>query len=165
MNVDVENLAPFINRLEKFDKDVSKELKAGIKSGANVIVDSARRRIMGNPISNWGRWIDAGVMPKSTDGRDLSFNPTKVRSGIKAVPTRRRKAGVVVAYGIDVMSTNPAGSIYELVGSRGRTPRFTDRFGGGPYPRTLYPAYYEGIGEAMRIIESAVDDAARKVGL
>ena len=82
-------------------------------------------------------------------------------------------SGVTTAFGYSVVSSTPSGNIFEVVGSgrrtRGRRGRafassLNRQHGAGPLPRTLFPAYYEGIDDARRMIEAAIRDAERKVG-
>ena len=112
MKFDVEGLAPFINRLEKFDKDVSKELKAEMKKGADVVAKAAGSTVSGVPISGWGTW--------NHQGRDLGYNPSKVKSGFKVATNRYRRRGVTAAFGYDVVQANAGGSVYEVIGDKSR---------------------------------------------
>ena len=166
MKFDVEGLAPFINRLEKFDKDVSKELKAEMKKGADVVAKAAGSTVSGVPISGWGTW--------NHQGRDLGYNPSKVKSGFKVATNRYRRRGVTAAFGYDVVQANAGGSVYEVIGDKSRVTgpqgeQFVDSVvaasSGRRNPRTLVPAYYEGIEQARERIKAALKDAMRKVGM
>jgi hypothetical protein len=164
MKVEVDGLAAFINRLEKFNKDVSKELKAEMTKAASLVVSDAKSAAPGAPLSGWGRWIDAGVMPKSTGGRDLSY-----KSGYKTVTNRYRARGATVGFGKDVSTSNPGAGIFQFAGTQNRTPNFTQqivlRFGAvKKVPRVLGPAYYRNMPEVRARIESAIRSAQRKVG-
>lgn len=171
MRVDVKGLASFVNRLEKFDQDVSKTLKAELKSASSVVAGRASGLQPNTVLSNWGRWIDSGTMPKSTAGRDLSY----AKRGYKVKTNRYRNKGAVTSFGMDVESVGPGAGILEFVGSQNRTPKFSDpivsRFGPVPkgsrgfMPRILLPAYYMGMSEAAQQIEAAVRAAEKKVGL
>lgn len=171
MRVDVQGLAALVNRLEKFDKDVSKVLKNELKSAASIVASNATARQPSTVLSGWGRWIDAGVMPRSTGGRDLSY----AKKGYKVKTARYRKRGVTTGFGMDVMAVGAGAGILEFAGSENRTPSFTEPivsiFGAVPQgskgfmPRILLPAYYAGMKEAKPIIEAAIRDAERKVGL
>ena len=44
LNVDVENVPEFINRISKFDKDIYKTLQAEIRQGLTAVADDARQR-------------------------------------------------------------------------------------------------------------------------
>ena len=167
MKFEVEGLAPFINRLEKFDKDVSKELKAEMKKGADVVAKAAGSTVSGVPISGWGTW--------NHQGRDLGYNPSKVKSGFKVSTNRYRRRGVTAAFGYDVVQANAGGSVYEVIGDKSRVAegtqgeQFVDSVVANSSarrnPRTLVPAYYEGIEQARERIKAALQVAMRRVGL
>ncbi|CAB5217025.1 Bacteriophage HK97-gp10, putative tail-component [uncultured Caudovirales phage] len=171
-----DDLAEFINRLEKFDKDVSKTLKADLRAGAGEVAGEARKRIaaVGVPLSNWAYgWKEQD----REDGRDLIYSIARANAQITPIAYRARKAGATVAFGMYVVQKNPAASIFELAGSknavskgtRGGSSSFNEnvlnKYGGGPYPRILYPSYYAGMKAAQAKIEEAVREAAWKVGL
>lgn len=167
-----DNSAEFINRLEKFDPDVSKALKKEIRQASGDIVKASRSiwDSYGLPLHNWGYgW-------NTSTGRDLVFHGSAAKGGVKARQYRARKAGVTVAYGYQVVQTNAAAAIFELAGSdndeskdtRGGSNTFNqnllNKYPNAPFPRVLYPSYYAGIGPARKRIEAAVQEAARKVG-
>ena len=165
MRVEVDGLAAFINRLEKFNKDVSKELKSEMTKASNLVVKDAKGSAPDAPLSGWGRWIDAGVMPRSSGGRDLSYT-----SGYKQVTNRYRRRGATVSFGKDVVTSTPGSGIFQFAGSQGRTENFTAqiirRFGPvKKLPRILGPAYYRNIPQVRARIESAIRRAEKAVGL
>jgi hypothetical protein len=174
MKMTVEGIAPFINRLEKFDKDVSKTLKKDMRSAADEVRKAAVKRLPnGNPISSWGRWRQGG--------RDLDYVPNRVRRSYKTVTNRYRNLGVTAAFGYSVVTENAAAAIFEQIGAdsrKGNTSWFSsdqfirtvvNRHGQRPRvkggKRVLLPAYYEAMPNARRKIEKAIREAERKVGL
>jgi hypothetical protein len=164
--VDIEGLAPFINRLEKFDKDVSKQLKKEMRGAAGLIVAAAKMRVLKQPLSNWGAWI------YSSDKRDLGFDVATVRRGYKVETNRSRNRGITTAFGYDVVQRSAAGAIFEYAGSVTTGSVFNrnllknnDRLIRGTQPRILARAYYDVIHEARARIQTSIQDAARKVGL
>lgn len=167
MLVKVDGLARLVNQLEKFSPEVSKALKSEMRSGAQIVAKEAQSRVPGIALTTWGAWTAAKT------GRDLSFNGNAVKRGIKPVTNRYRRRGATVAFGYDVVSSTPAGNIYEVAGPGTRTTspageafvRSLNRaWGSGPLPRTLFPAYYAGIDRARSQILDALRDAERKVG-
>lgn len=170
----VEGIAPFINRLEKFDKDVSKALKKDMRSAADEVRKAAVSRLPGGrPISGWGNWRQ--------NGRDLDYEPNRVRRSYKTVTNRYRNLGVTAAFGYSVVTNNAAAAIFEQVGAparKGNTSWFSsDQFirtlvnRYGPRPnvkggkRIMVPAYYQAMPAARDKIEKAIREAERKVGL
>jgi hypothetical protein len=175
MRLTAKGIAPFINRLEKFDKDVSKTLKKEMRSAADDVRKAAVKRLpSGNPISNWGRWGN----PRN---RDLNWEGNRVRKSYKVDPQRGRNLGVTTSFGYSVITRNAAAAIFEQIGAdtrKGNTAWFSgeqfirtivNRHGRRPRvkggKRILVPAYYEAMPSAQRKIEKAIREAKRKVGL
>jgi hypothetical protein len=165
INVATPDIAAFINRLEKFDGDVSKELKQKMRKAAGLVAGSARSR-QELPLSHWRyRWIEQD----RASGRDLRYNVAQARRGIKVKTNRHRKSGVTIGFGMDVVQTDAAGAIYELAGSKNDSGhRFNTILnrtqGAGPYPRTLFAAYYDQMPSALQQMEAAVRAAEARVG-
>jgi hypothetical protein len=173
VRVSTHGIAPFINRLEKFNKDVSKELKKEMRSGADMVRKEAVGRVPANPVSSWGRWTQ--------NGRDLSYDQSAVRRSYKTVTNRYRRLGVTAAFGYSTVTESPAAAIFEQIGAdraQGNTDwRSSAQFRRtiinrhGPRPRVkggkriLVPAYYAVIGQVNERITRAIRKAERKVGL
>lgn len=166
MQVVYDGLAPFINRLEKFDKDVSKDLKSEMRSAAGEVVGEAAGEVTGVPISGWGNWTQGG--------RDLGYDPGAVKRGFKVAANRYRRRGVTTSFGYDVVQTNAGGNVFEVIGDKSRVSgpqgsAFVDSVvrasGRDRSPRTLYTAYYAVIGRVQARMQEAVESAMRKVGL
>jgi hypothetical protein len=165
LRVKTENLGPLINQLEKFDKGVAKDLKKELSSASDLVVKAARSSVDGVPVSNWGKWIE------SSKGRDLSYDPGAVRKGYRRITNRYRRGGATISFGQDVSQMDPAGAVFEFVGTKSSTDfaRFLNkRFGpvpaGGKMPRRLGPAYYSAMGEARQQVEAAIRKAQARVG-
>jgi hypothetical protein len=179
--IDIEassDIAQFINRLEKFDKEVSKELKANMRKGAGYVVKEAQARIPSTPLSNWG--LSWGEQDRQ-NGRQLVYNQAQAKRQVKVAAFRARRRGSTIGFGYQAVQKDPAASIFELAGSK--NPNGTERsrasgrgsytfnqnilraFGSGPYPRIMYPAYYAGITKSRAEIERALEVARRRVGL
>lgn len=171
MRVEVEGLASFVNRLEKFDKDVSKELKSRMRSAATAVTVEAKSMVPSRPVSNWGAWTYA------KDGRDLSFDAGRVRRGYKVETVRTRARGMTIGFGYRAVQSSAAGMILEQIGSPGggyaTNPQFVSAVVRkvGPRPavrggkRFLVPAYYRVMPKVVQQMEAAINDAKRKVGL
>jgi len=173
-----DDLKSFLTRLNAFDKDVAKILKRDMKRGANNVTKEARAVIRGRknpPLSNWGySWQEADR--RAQDSRNLRWNTATVLKGIKTQPNTVTRDRAVQKFGFDVVQTSAIGSIYELAGSRnasskdrrGGSASFNEnvrrRAGRGPYPRSLFPAYYAAMPQVQREIEAAIQAAAKAVG-
>lgn len=173
------DIAAFINRLEKFDQATSKELKKGMREGTKYVVNAAKRRIDGisptPPLSNWGySWVE---QDRTENVRNLVFQKSKAKKGVKAAAFRSRSRGNTVGFGYQAIQKDPAASIFETAGAVSKMSKPTragswtfnrnilSRFGNGPYPRIMYPSYYDGIKQARAEIERALQQARKAVGL
>ena len=108
------------------------------------------------------------------DGRDLSFDSGDVARGFKVKKNNFRRKGVSAGVGFDVLQTNAAGAIFEVMGEGNRV---TTRSGQNlvdvvnnrfprKQPRTLIAAYYQNMNEEVRNgIRDQIIDEARKAGL
>lgn len=167
------DIAAFINRLEKFDKEVSKELKKSMRRGADFVVQAAKDQMPARTLSNWSgsSWVE---QDRSDGQRNLQYDQGKAKRSIKVAAFRARRQGATVGFGYIAVQKDPAASIYEVAGpgtrvtgNRGRAfVRNLNRSAGSrPLPRALFPAYYKGMPKAREEIERALQDARRRVGL
>jgi len=166
IRVEVTGLRQLIDALDEVDKNAVKHIRKEITTVSKAVAANARARVPDNPISGWGPWTQRG--------RDLGFNSTAVSSGIRTRTNRFRRGGVNRGYGVDVVDSNAAGNIFEVIGDKSRVTSTTgaqfvdsiaDRFRGRP-PRLLLPAYYSAVTPQVkeRIAETILDEA-RKAGL
>ena len=105
--------------LKAFDRDVFKGIDKGLKLAGEVLRDEVRSKTPSSaPLSNWGRWnatrtSKAGV----SSTRDLSYNATKVRTGIKVVTSQPKRQTTGGKFRVAVATMSPAGAMYALAGS------------------------------------------------
>jgi hypothetical protein len=172
------DIAAFINRLEKFDKEVSKELKKNMRAGAKHVVDAARQelsRVPDPPLSNWAySWVE---QDRTENVRNLVYSAAKAKSGLKVATFRARRRGRTVGFGYQAVQKDPAASIFELAGTRNAISTATRagsytfnaninrRYKRWRIPRLLYPAYYVGMPKAREEMQRALTEARRRVGL
>ena len=167
--IEVTNLKQLTNALEVIDKSAAKSINKTIVNVAKrVVVDATYLMPSGNPISNWGQWRF------SRDGRDLSFDSGAVAKAFRVQKNNFKRKGVSAGLGFDVVQTNAAGAIFELMGdgSRVTTERgvsmvnvINKRFP-RKQPRTLMAAYYQNMNDEVRDgIRDQILDEARKAGL
>lgn len=160
--VEVTGLRELVNALQETDKAALRSLTKRITDAGKRVVAEASYIVPGtNPISGWGKWVDART------GRDLSYEPATVSASFKLRRNNYRRRGVSAGVSWDVYQTNAGGAIYELLGSG--TSQFVDSVAGrytGKQPRALIPAYYSGFPESTRQeIADDILDAARRAGL
>lgn len=166
MKVQVTGAAAKIDALFRFDKDVWAGIQKGVKDAAREVVTDAQKRVPSFGVGGtsgtggWGGWI------AKKDGRDLSYDQTKIRKNIKPRFKSQMKSGVRVIKG-QAINNSAASAIYMLAGSKNRSGhRFNNvintQRSGGPWPRALTPAYYskgpEASKEIGRLIEQAVNN-------
>ena len=119
MKVKVTGEQRAIAVLKAFDKDVFKGIDKGLKQAGEVLRDEVRANTPSSaPLSNWGRWnatrtSKAGV----SSTRDLSYNATKVRTGIKVVTSQPKRETTGGQFRVAVATMSPAGAMYALAGS------------------------------------------------
>ena len=111
--------------LKAFDKDVFKGINKGLKLAGEVLRDEVRSNTpSGAPLSNWGRWQATSVSKKTgvSSTRDLSYNATKVRTGIKVTTAQPKKVSTGGVFRVAVATMSPAGAIYAMAGSNKKPP-------------------------------------------
>lgn len=162
----VDGVGPFINRIEKFDKDISKELKAQIRKAAGPAMREARNSYPSVGLTNWGAWYDSGRK------RDLSYQIGEVRKGIRLRQSKikdRAMRSKVVGFGYTITQVNPGGAIIELAGKKS-SDRFSLAINAkhgmvSKVPRFITSAYYSVVPGVRADIEALVKAAMRKVGV
>ena len=166
--VEVSGFRQIVDALDEVDKRAAQRIKKEITNAGKSVVSAAQREVIGRPMSGWGIWT------ATRDGRDLGFEPTKVRANIRLRKNNFRRRGVSAGLGYDVYNMNPGGAIFEVVGdySRVTTPSgralvdYINRKYTSPKPRILYSAYYAGMPANLREkIRDQILDEARKAGL
>lgn len=106
--IKVEGLEKTLRALKIIDPEANKALRQGFRKATQDIVDTARRRVPGRPLGNWGEWTSW------KGGRDLSWSQAKVKSGItQSITAGRNRAS------LRLVNRNAAGAIWETAGSKG----------------------------------------------
>jgi hypothetical protein len=165
--------------LKAFDRDNFKVIDKGLKEAGEVLRDEVRDKTpSGAPLRNWGKWTATSVSRKTgiATTRDLSYNATKVRTGIKVVTKQPRKASTGGKFEVAVATMSPAGAMYALAGSkkkrygeqssyRGRS--FVDNLNnksGRKYARGLNEAANNKpvVAKAKEKVAAVIRDAERK---
>ena len=167
--VKVEGAAKKVDQMKRFNKELWRDMQREVKSAADLVVQEARNNVPSEGLYNkqrgragWGAWTEA------KSGRDLSFQPSRVKSGIKPAFRSKIRSGVRVVKG-QARMMDPAGAVYTLAGSQNRSghPFSTNlnRQRGGSrgarsfWPRILTPAYYAKGPEASKAIGDAIERA------
>ena len=169
MKVKITGEQRAVAALKAFDKDVFKGIDKGLKLAGEVLRDEVRSKTpSGSPLSGWGR-RKAGV----SSTRDLSYNATKVRTGIKVVTSQPKRETTGGKFRVAVATMSPAGAIFAIAGTgarpsgnyRGRS--FVDnliaRFG-KKYARGLNEAAKNRpvVARAKEKVAAVIRDAERK---
>jgi len=119
--------------LKAFDRDNFKVIDKGLKEAGEVLRDEVRAKTPTSPpLSNMGKWSATSINRKGVSStRDLSYNGSKVRTGIKVTTKQGKKVATGGEFQVAVQTTSAAGSIYALTGSKkkryGREPSYRGR--------------------------------------
>jgi hypothetical protein len=174
MSAKVEGVTDLVNRLSKFDKDVSKILTKEINEASRLVSNEAKSLVPDNGLSRWGSWLETtgssgqrGVVQLRSSSRSLDYTQADVRSKIRPQFAKtRRVGGRVIAVKARVVTMSPAGAIFALAGSKGTGTVFKQNLNkkhGQRWPRVLADALYAKGPDARRGIEQAIDKAAKAV--
>lgn len=106
--------------LKAFDRDNFKVIDKGLKEAGEVLRDEVRSKTpTSSPLSGWGKWTATNVSRKGVARtRDLSYNATKVRTGIKVVTSQPKRETTGGKFRVAVATMSPAGAMYALAGSK-----------------------------------------------
>ena len=143
--------------LKAFDRDNFKVIDKGLKEAGEVLRDEVRANTPTSaPLSGWGKWTATSVSKKTgvTSTRDLSYNATKVRTGIKVVTSQPKRETTGGQFRVAVATMSPAGAIYALTGSKklryGRQPSYRGRSFVDNMNNRSGKKYARGLNEAAK---------------
>jgi hypothetical protein len=119
MKVRVTGEQRAIAALKAFDRDVFKGIDKGLKQAGEVVRDEVRAKTPSEaPLSGWGRWNATRVSRKGVSStRDLSYNATKVRTGIKVTTKQSKRVSTGGKFQVAVATMSAPGAIFALTGS------------------------------------------------
>tara|TARA_R110000822_G_scaffold88337_8_gene204721 strand:- start:891 stop:1451 length:561 start_codon:yes stop_codon:yes gene_type:complete len=120
MKVRVTGEQRAVAALKAFDKDVFKGIDKGLKQAGEVLRDEVRSKTpSGSPLSGWGKWTATNVSRKTgiATTRNLAYNTTKVRTGIKVNTKQPRKSSTGGKFEVAVATMSAPGAIFALTGS------------------------------------------------
>lgn len=174
IDLEVEGVNELVNRLAKFDKDIYKILTKEVREGLSDVASHARSLTpSGRALSGWGPWslttgqnAQVGSISLVTGSRDLGFNGSEVKRGIKPRAVRRSRRGKVTSFSGQVVTRTAAGAIYSLAGSKDNTDSFNRYLNikrGRTFPRALTDARNAKGPDAAKAITEAVQRAAKAV--
>jgi hypothetical protein len=156
MKVRVTGEQRAVAALKAFDKDVFKGIDKGLKLAGEVLRDEVRSKTpSGSPLSGWGRWNATRVSKTGVSStRDLSYNATKVRTGIKVTTKQGKKVAAGGKFQVAVATMSPAGAMYALAGSVRKRYKREPSYRGRSFVDNLNDAagkkYARGMNEAMK---------------
>jgi hypothetical protein len=162
--------------LKAFDRDNFKVIDKGLKEAGEVLRDEVRAKTPSEaPLSGWGRWNATRVSRKGVSStRDLSYNATKVRTGIKVTTKQSKRVSTGGKFQVAVATMSAPGAIFALTGSnkkrrsenyRGRSfyDNINKRFG-EKYARGLNEAANNKpvVARAQEKVAAVIREAERK---
>ena len=139
--------------LKAFDRDNYKVIDKGLKQAGEVLRDEVRAKTPRSaPLSGWGKWTATSVSRKTglSSTRDLSFNATKVRTGIKVTTKQPKKVSTGGEFTVAVATMSASGAIFALTGSNEK--RRSENYRGKSFydniNRRFGEKYARGLNEA-----------------
>ena len=142
--------------LKAFDRGNFKVIDKGLKEAGEVLRDEVRANTPTSaPLSGWGRWQATRVSRKGVaTTRDLSYNTTKVRTGIKVTTKQGKKVSTGGEFQVAVQTTSAAGAIFALTGSKkkryGENPSYRGRSFVDNMNNRFGKKYARGLNEAAK---------------
>jgi hypothetical protein len=135
--VNVQGLGDYINRMKRFDSDIAKHLQSDIKVAVDGIYKDSQQQIstIGKPLSRWGSWSNKRTVTskrglrKHSSGsyvRDLSYDPSAVKAGIKKSVRVLNKSDVQDVLGVVSDTTAAGAGVTEPIGSTAVLLRLID---------------------------------------
>lgn len=156
-----------LDQIFMFDKTLFKEIQAEVREATKDTIADAKSAYPDDGLSNWGGWIT------SKGGRDLSYNGSSVRAGVRSSIRSRRYGRQFRNITALIFNKDRAGSVYGLAGTidqfevfnrmmnRKRGGTFGSR-GKGMWPRALGPSRNKNLEKARRDIARAVERGIAK---
>jgi hypothetical protein len=181
-DVEVTGLVEQLDRLRTFDRDTYDAMKSELASaGDDIARDAKRDTPEGTALRNWGPWNSATVARKTRNSvritqrkklRPIPYDGGAARSGIESRVDNKFRKGRMLSAVVRVVQKNPAGAIWSLAGSDstdwGATggsglfrQNLNKKYGVGPWPRALTPAWQKHKDEAIDRIERTIDKYAQ----
>ena len=142
--------------LKAFDRDNFKVIDKGLKQAGEVLRDEVRANTpTSSPLSGWGTWTATNVSRKGVSStRDLAYNATKVRTGIKVTTKQSKKVSTGGEFQVAVQTTSAAGAIFALTGSKkkryGENPSYRGRSFVDNMNNRFSEKYARGLNEAAK---------------
>lgn len=176
MAVKVDGADLVIQRMYAFNKDVWKILQKEVREATDDIRQDAQQATPARALRKWGPWNlttgrsgQVGVVTLVTGTRDLGFSGSEVAKSIKSqARSRAGRGGADRSISGRVVIGSAAGAIFSLAGSKNRSgdpfnERLNAKYGNGPWPRLIGPAWTKNVDSARELIGAAVDRAAKEV--
>ena len=156
MKVKVTGEQRAVAALKAFDRDAFKGIDKGLKLAGGVLRDEVRANTPSSaPLSNWGKWTATRVSKTGVSStRDLSYNATKIRTGIKVNTTQPKRTTEGGKFRVAVATMSAAGAMYALAGSARKRYGQESSYRGRSFVDNLNNRsgrkYARGMNEAMK---------------
>lgn len=188
METRVDGVGDLVNRLQKFDREVYKILQQEVRESSSLVANEASRLLptgkalrggvdtREHPSRGWGPWNrvtggtgSVGAVTIVQGSEDLGYDGEAARRSIKVRARQYRRARSRVGIVGVVSLTNPGAVVWALMGKNPTNSRFerevVRRYGNGPFPRALTPAWNKYGPTAGQKIDQALDRARESIGL
>lgn len=113
--VTIENAREVRRTLQQLAPEVKKALDKANRAAAAPLLTLAKGNLPDSPMRNWGKW--------TSRGRDLSYQGSAVRSGIKVKAGKRSRKSPWSAV-TQLVNQTAAGAIFEMAGRKTNNTQF-----------------------------------------
>jgi hypothetical protein len=109
--INVEGLDKTLGALRIIDPEMKKNLNKEMVRSVRPIIAKVKGNVPNRPARNWGGWIES-----RESGRDLSWDPSVVKRGIRTSTANSRTNSSGVRSQFRLLNKSIAGAIYEKAG-------------------------------------------------
>lgn len=184
VDVEVDGITDVLDRLRTFDRKTYDAMVGELEdAGGDIARDAKNDTPSGNALRNWGTWNSNTVARRSRGGivtisqrkkmRPIGYDGSAAQAGITPKVAGKFRKGRRLSAVVQVVQKNPGGAIWALAGSDstdwGATggsglfrQNLNKKYGVGPWPRALGPAWTKNKDAAIDRIEDVVDKYARE---
>jgi hypothetical protein len=154
MSVAVFGLRDVQRALRTFAPDLKKEMDREIRAAIQPVRSRAQSSVPNTVMSGWGNWTN------SRSGSDLTWDPRKIKSGIRITQGGRGRAGSGVRVAWKIQNTSAIGMIVEYAGRRGATGQFIANLDRHAAPSRLIWAAWDDLGGEDQVVPKVLDAIA-----
>lgn len=182
VDLEAEGITETLDRLRTFDRKTYDAMVDELEAaGGDIAADAKQATPSANALRNWGTWNSRTVARKTRNMvritqrskmRPIGYDGSAAQAGIEPKVGGKFRRGRRLSTTVTVVQKNPGGAIWALAGSDstdwGATggsglfrQNLNKKYGVGPWPRALGPAWTKHKDAAIDRIEQVVDKYAQ----